>query len=118
MPSFAEHCACYDVVGMESLLVTNKHTCDVTCGTPDLRISSSRLIDALGSADMGASCARANSSGALAAVLGEPQRREAPEGEFHKQSAGSNGAGLVADEGEQTERGGLVSGLARRILGR
>ncbi|KAK9841996.1 hypothetical protein WJX81_003246 [Elliptochloris bilobata] len=60
----------------------------------------------------------ANSSGALAAVLGEPHRLAAPESDFAKQGAGSNGAGLVADGGEATEKGGLVRSLASRLLGR
>jgi hypothetical protein len=64
-------------------------------------------------------CSRANSSGALAAVLGEPAR--APEGRFHQVGAGGNGAGLVADAGageRDAAEGGLVGSLRRRILGR
>ncbi len=64
-----------------------------------------------------AACGRANSSGALAAVLGEPAR--APEARFHQVGAGANGAGLVADAGERdAAEGGLVGSLRRRILGR
>ena len=54
-------------------------------------------------------------------MLGEPNRlQKTPEGAFHRQGAGSNGAGLVADEGQGAERegGGLVRSLARRFLGR
>ena len=54
-------------------------------------------------------------------MLGEPNRlQRTPVGAFPRQGAGSNGAGLVADEGEGTERegGGLVRSLARRFLGR
>lgn len=66
-----------------------------------------------------AACGRANSSGALAAVLGEPAR--APEARFHQVGAGANGAGLVADAGageRDAAEGGLVGSLRRRILGR
>ena len=55
-------------------------------------------------------------------MLGEPDRlQKTPVGAFPRQGAGgSNGAGLVADEGEGTERegGGLVRSLARRFMGR
>ena len=54
-------------------------------------------------------------------MLGEPNRLQtARESAFQRQGAGSNGAGLVADEGDGMERegGGLVRSLARRFLGR